>query len=139
MLGRADLAEDVLQDTFVTIWERAAHYDPTLGSAVAWMTTIARHRAIDRLRIAGREVQADPDRPFETDANLASKAINIGESFAVRRALRELSDDHRHAVMLTYSYGYTHEELAERLGVPLGTAKSWVRRGLQAMKESLAS
>lgn len=139
LLKRRDSAEDLVQDAFLAIWQRAAQFSPDRGTAMAWMVTIVRHRAIDRLRM-------DKRRPQETTIDVAAPA----EAFAtttpreaagrdVSQALAALPDTHRRAIMLAFVEGLTHEELAARLNAPLGTVKSWVRRGLQAMKETLAT
>lgn len=139
LLRRRDQAEDLLQDAFLAIWQKAPQYAPERGAPMAWMAMIVRHRAIDRLRLAKR-------RPQETDIDTAGAqdwdAENAHAAAAghdVSKALATLPENHRTAVTLAFVEGLTHEELALRLKAPLGTVKSWVRRGLLAMKESLTS
>jgi RNA polymerase sigma-70 factor (ECF subfamily) len=135
MVGRRDVAEDVLQDAYVQIWQRASGYDPTEGPALPWLLAIARYRAIDRLRAGGRLVPVG-DAIEEAQGSRPS-ADDTGTRAAVRMALDALGTDQRRALLLTYELGLTSEELADALGVPLGTAKTWVRRGLAALKARL--
>lgn len=139
LLRRRDQAEDLLQDAFLAIWQKASQYTPDRGSPLAWMAMIVRHRAIDRLRMAKR-------RPQETDIETSGAhacAADGPQPFLagtdVLKALSGLPENHRTAVTLAFVEGLTHEELSLRLNAPLGTVKSWVRRGLLAMKESLKS
>ncbi len=141
ILTRRDAAEDVLQDAYLTIWSKAAQQRAGRGSAFAWMATIVRHRAIDRLRARTNipEPVADIDRV--TDA-VASEVADEGEilaalSASVRQCLERLDENRRGAILLAYYYGMTHEEIAARLAKPLGTTKSWVRRGLLQLKGCL--
>lgn len=134
MLGRRELAEDVLQDVFVTAWQTAPRFDPARGSAEAWLATIMRRRAIDRLRASpwlAREVDLE-HAPVETVGTIGSEAAH-----AVRQCLERLAQNERNALMLAFYYGFSHSELSKRLAAPLGTVKSWVRRGLASMKACL--
>lgn len=139
MIGRRDLAEDVLQDSFLTIWQKAKLYSPSLGAPMAWMTTLVRRKAIDRLRLVWREAPGSESDVSTLEQNqdfslaVPEAALNV----AMRRALESLSHEYRKAIELTYLYGLTNEELAEKLAVPLGTAKSRVRRGLAQLKALL--
>ncbi len=132
MLGRVDLAEEVLQETFLTIWDKAGRYDPALGVAQAWITTILRRRAIDRLR-------ASPWLPRDLPEAETVPAIvsAIPESLSLRHCLQKLDRATLHAIILSYMYGMTHRELHDRTGIPLGTLKSRLRRGLLALRKCL--
>ena len=141
IMKRRDRAEEVLQDAFVSIWQRARDYDAAKGSVMTWLASIVRNRAIDVLRrdrpsvsiddAPGQEswASADPD-PFE--ATLAS-----AEARRVRDCLKTLDEKQRRAITLAYYDGLTQEELASKLATPLGTIKSWVRRGLLRLKDCL--
>ncbi|HEX2115716.1 MAG TPA: sigma-70 family RNA polymerase sigma factor [Alphaproteobacteria bacterium] len=141
IMKRRDRAEEVLQDAFVSVWQRARDYDAAKGSVMTWMASIVRNRAIDVLRrdrpsvsiddAPGQEswASAAPD-PFE--ATLASV-----EARRVRDCLETLDEKPRRAIMLAYYDGLTQEELASKLEAPLGTIKSWVRRGLLRLKDCL--
>jgi RNA polymerase sigma-70 factor (ECF subfamily) len=139
LLRRRDLAEDALQEAFVKIWTNAARYDPSRGAATAWLVVMVRRCAIDRLR------RSPPVGPTldELTADEVSQRLSIdpARSFDhaedIRRCLDGLSEEHRNALLLAYTEGLTHEEIAARLAVPLGTAKSWVRRAALRMKACL--
>lgn len=136
ILRDREIAADVAQETYVAIWKRADRFDPARGDPFSWMCAIARNRAIDRLR-------AERVRGFVTFAaevpEPAGDAADTGDravaAISVKRCLAGLKPEYRTALELTYFEGYTHSELAEVLDVPIGTAKSWVRRGLIACKE----
>lgn len=135
MLKARDVAEDVLQEAFVKIWERSWQYDPAKGEALAWLATVTRHAALDRLRKQPRsQVAFDEGIIAEIDSQLGQFSENWGEAGDLRRCLANLREDYRKAVISAYVNGLTHEELAEQLGKPVGTVKSWVRRGLEQLK-----
>ncbi len=144
---RRELAEDIAQDAYMAIWQKAAQYAPSRGTPLAWMCMIVRNRAIDRLRAQARRPQTqsldDPETPgplAAAEATLANKAASAPNcAFDMDKALRALPLVQRQAVLLAFVEGLTHVELAERLNAPLGTVKSWVRRGLAALKEDLVS
>lgn len=136
--GRRDIAEDALQECFIAVWQRAADYDPVRGGAMGWMTTILRHTAIDRLRRLGSRPEghvASADQLLTIAAD--ERADSGAELRALRRCLDELEERPRQAVLLAYLYGMTREELAVHLATPVGTIKSWVRRGLERLKRCL--
>ncbi len=134
-------AEDVLQEVYVTIWRKAAEFDPARASPVTWTATIARNRAIDRLRARASRPQAPLDDAMEVrdDSPAADTLIDIGRDAArVAAALARLEPRHAAAIRSCYFDGMTYEALAAREGIPVGTLKSWVRRGLVRMKADLA-
>jgi RNA polymerase sigma-70 factor (ECF subfamily) len=127
-------AEDVVQEVFLQAWRQAERFDPRRGTIEAWLCTIARTRALDRLR---RKASRRED-PAE-----AAPAPTLGprpvETLAVRDALRSLSPDQRHALELAYYEGLTQSEIAARLQVPLGTIKTRIRTGLMRLRAALGS
>ena len=125
-------AEDVVQEVFVQVWRQAARFDTSRGSAEAWLCTITRTRALDRLRrrASRREEQAD-----ETPA--ATAAPRNEEALAVRKALDGLSAVQRRALELAYYEGLTQTEIAARLGEPLGTIKTRIRTAMIRLREVL--
>jgi RNA polymerase sigma-70 factor, ECF subfamily len=138
ILRRRELAEEALQESFVAIWQRAGGYDPARGSAMGWLVTIVRHCAIDQLRRG----TARPDSRRAPDEALLALAAPGGadsraELRALQRCLDELDEMPRRALLLAYCYGLTREELAARLGVPVGTVKSWLRRSLERLQKCL--
>jgi RNA polymerase sigma-70 factor (ECF subfamily) len=134
-------AEDVLQDVFVTIWRKAASFDPARASPITWLVAIARNRAIDKLRSTVMTRRAEPIESAEDvkdDAPAALELIVSAEQ-RVRLAgcLNELEERHSEAIRAAFLDGVTYEQLAERMKVPLGTMKSWIRRGLVKLRSCL--
>lgn len=137
VLRNREMAEEVAQEVYVSIWKRAQSYDAGMGNPMSWMAAIARNRAIDRLRAERTRgfVTATAELP-ELAAEGSSDAMAV-EGAAVRRVLDDLRPEYRKALILAYYNGYTYAELAEVMDIPVGTAKSWIRRGLGAMREAL--
>lgn len=137
--GERKAAEDVLQDVYLTVWTRADGFDAARGSAIAWLATIARNRAIDWRRANGRPTAsvealdsiADPS-PLASDALLLDERERL-----LHFCLGTLEVNQRDAIRTAFFEGLTYAELAERIAVPLGTMKSWVRRGLMKLRECL--
>ena len=139
MIAHKQPAEDVLQETYLTIWRKAHLFDPTVGEALAWMTTIARHRAIAWLR---QPANAQPRTPTPSESRIDEEAIAKDapeQSVLFNEVLGKLSREQRESVSLVYLFGMTQEEVSIALKVPLGTVKSRVRRGLIALKDLLDS
>jgi RNA polymerase sigma-70 factor (ECF subfamily) len=134
-------AEDVLQDVYVSVWRRAGSFDPDKASPITWLATIARNRAIDRLRSrAARGSSA----PIEAIMNLADErpdgfaiAAARDEGDRVRHCLSTLEDKARELIRTAFFDGLSYSDLAARAGVPLGTCKSTIRRGLQRLRTCL--
>ncbi|MBY0284178.1 MAG: sigma-70 family RNA polymerase sigma factor [Sphingomonas sp.] len=136
--GERQAAEDVLQEVYLTVWKRAGGYDPGRASPITWLATIARNRAIDWRRAQGSRQMAaiDDALPVADDRPLVSETMLADESDRrLHLCLDQLEDKQRLAIRTAFFDGVTYAELAERLGVPLGTMKSWVRRGLMRLKE----
>jgi RNA polymerase sigma-70 factor (ECF subfamily) len=133
-------AEDVLQEVYVTIWRKAAEFDASRASPITWAATIARNRAIDRIRARGSRPAAPLDDAMEVrDTRPAADTLidSANEAARVHAALASLEPRHAAAIRSCYFEGVTYEALAEREGIPIGTLKSWVRRGLLRMRASL--
>lgn len=139
LMRSRELAEDVLQETYLKVWHKARLYDPERGSAMVWMITILRRCALDRLRQAGRREEVAVDEPGldAPELRVSLDPMHAVERQHLRRCLGELADSKRRAIQLAFYYGLTHEELAERMDVPVGTVKSWIRRGLRSLKDCL--
>jgi RNA polymerase sigma factor (sigma-70 family) len=136
ILRRRDLAEEAVHDAFMRIWHGAKSFDPARGEAHSWIYAIVRNRALTILRDEGRyDADDDLSELSEPDANTAMSLLP--EKSALRRCLEQLDASRRTAVVLAYVHGLSHGELAGKLGVPLGTAKSWTRRGLIALQECM--
>ncbi|WP_443749809.1 RNA polymerase sigma factor [Asticcacaulis solisilvae] len=139
MVNRREVAEDLLQDVFVTVWRKAHQFDARRGSAEAWLFSMTRRKAIDRLRISYREVVGrDEDiAMLEPYSDGYGGWHDTETHMTIRACLKTLRPDVHRALQLCYTYGLTHEELAAEMKVPVGTAKSWVRRGLAQIRDSL--
>ena len=141
IVGDRDSAHDVLQDAFVQIWQRATSYQRSLGSARGWVYTVVRHRALDVVRRAGREVSVGDDLDALSDAHQSAQAHveSTGpDAAALDRCLAALDERKRECIVCAFVEGYTHEQIATRIATPVGTVKSWIRRGLLALKECLS-
>lgn len=134
ILKRQDLAEEAVQDCFMRVWRAAHSFDPQKGAARSWLYTILRNCALSILRDEGRFVS--DDEKIE-DAATESALSLLPESSALRRCLEQLDPERRSVVVLAYVHGLSHGELAGKLGVPLGTVKSWVRRSLISLQECM--
>jgi len=142
VLGDWDAAEDVVADTFAQVWRRADTYDPKRGAVITWLTTIARNRAIDRLRGGPRENAASIDDMASAmhppDFGTPSQEVAGGEDASkVRRAVRDLPSIQRRAIELAFFEGLSHQQVAKTLGKPLGTIKTRIRAGLAAIRDGL--
>lgn len=138
ILGDRKEAEDALQDVYVNLWQRADRYDPARASPIAWLAAFARNRAIDRLRtgkVRGGAVPVEEAAPLPDEAPLADALLVDAEQTAqIHKCLAELDPRTQEHIRAAFFEGYTYAQLAERAGVPLGTMKSWVRRGLQRLR-----
>jgi RNA polymerase sigma-70 factor, ECF subfamily len=138
-------AEDVLQEVFLRVWDRAESYNPALGSPAAWLVRIARNRAIDRFRAkaARADVNAPqleaspaiPDGQLEASPEQHVAALETREQ--VQKALAALPAEQRLLIETAFFEGYTQSELAERFDLPLGTVKTRIRTGMQALRRAL--
>ncbi len=137
-----ELAEDAVQDAFVSVWKSADRFDPEQGSEVTFIATIARRRIIDRVRRSGKPVGTMPvdaaDSVVSAPASTGTKAEQSEEIQAAVRALNELSPDQQKVIQLSVLRGLSHQQIAESTGMPLGTVKTHLRRGLIRVRELLA-
>jgi RNA polymerase sigma-70 factor (ECF subfamily) len=162
-LGDRQLAEEVLQDTYLALWNRAELYDPAAGSLLAWLSTIARNRAVDRLRALGRRPNALPlsamvdddehdDRGMDralaqgevigggmTDTDPVVVADRAALRAEIQGALDAIPPVERQVLELAYYHDLTQTEIAARLGWPLGTVKTRTRRALLRLRAALVS
>lgn len=132
ILRDSQAAEDAAQEAFVRIWRSAGKFDPARGTALSWIGTIARNAALDQLP---RNAPAEMLEVADT-IEFASVAVEPPDA-RLGQCLGQLPRDHAIAIVTMYTYGLSHSELAEKLGVPLGTAKSWVRRGMAKLQETM--
>lgn len=133
-------AADALQDAFLKLWQRAGQFDASRGPAGAWIGAIVRHAALDAARARGREIPTD-------DPTLGDEAIHPDildrldadtQSARLRACLERLEPKNREGIVLAFVHGLSHPEIAEKLVLPLGTVKSWIRRGLLSLRECLS-
>lgn len=130
-------AEDATQEIFLDIWKSAARYDPEKGSETLFVATIARRRLIDRIRRQGRQPQMeDIDAPgFELAASTAAESETFSEAALARKAVAELKPAQQRVLELGLLQGLSHSEIADVTGMPLGTVKTQMRRGLIRVRE----
>ncbi len=131
-------AEDLVQQIFTEVWKKAGSYNPATASEVTFVALVARRRTIDHLRKMGRQ----PDiAPIEVAESLPDSEMNTTpdhwDAEAVRTSLASLAEDTRHLFRLFFEQGFTHPEIAGKTGLPLGTVKTRLRRGLLALREHL--
>src|SRR5215210_5089660 len=133
-------AEDVLQEVFLQVWRRASAFDEARGRPFTWLVTLARSRAIDRLRSLGSRdrtaQEAARDVP-DSISSAADDAVKSEQGEIVRRALQELPEEQRRTLLLAYFEGLTQSEISERLNTPLGTVKTRMRSGMIKLRELL--
>jgi RNA polymerase sigma-70 factor (ECF subfamily) len=133
-------AEDVLQEVFLQVWRRAADFDEARGRPFTWLVTLARSRAIDRLRsLSSRERTAQESARDAPDhvSDAADDAVKSEQGEIVRRALGELPEEQRQTLLLAYFEGLTQSEIAERTRTPLGTVKTRMRSGMIRLRQLL--
>lgn len=135
-------AEEVLQEGYIKIWEKAGTFDPGKAKAMTWMTTIIRNRCLDVLR-------SYKSRPVEVEAEYEGMEFAVMESGPADMAnisietrqlldcMEDLKEQQKQSVLMAYYYGQTHEEISSALGAPLGTVKAWVRRGVERLRKCL--
>jgi RNA polymerase sigma-70 factor (ECF subfamily) len=143
-VGDSGLAEEVTQEVFLRVWEKASTYRPDQAKVITWIASITRYRAIDILRkrkIRPEGNQADWDEgqvQEKTDPADVEQIVELRQRRTkVRAALAELPEDQRHALALAFFYGYSHSQIAETLQEPLGTIKTRIRSGMQKLRSLL--
>ena len=141
ILSSREEAEDILQEVFIQVWKKAGDFDELRGKPFTWLVTLARSRAIDRLRLLSARdrvaVAAARDAPEEA-SDAALDAFRSEQRQIVAEALAELPEEQRRALMLAYFEGLTQSEIAARLGSPLGTVKTRMRSGMIKLRGLLS-
>ena len=143
IVRREDWAEEVLQECYVNIWNHSATYQEGLSAPMTWMTSIVRNRCLDWLRRPNFEDATDDNNVFDAVESdqpgpLAQLERHV-EAGAIARCMGSLEERQRQAIGMAFFEGLTHQELAEKMRQPLGTVKTWVRRGLLKLKDCLGS
>ncbi len=142
IMRRKDLADEVMQEAYVKIWHNASEYLSDRGAVLTWMVSILRYRAIDRLRKLKREIHMEDadnyqDQLIDNSEDPLQYIHQAGESKVLHGCLEELVDKQKQSIALAFFDGLTHEQLSAHLDAPLGTVKSWVRRGLKLLRQCL--
>jgi len=141
ILREESRAEDVLQDSFVNVWNAAASYNATLSAPMTWLVTIVRNRALDYVRRVDQKTVAfddDLEAVIESEDPTPVELASRGQdASALDRCLKRLDAGQRQAIAFAYFQGLTHSELATTLRIPIGTVKTWIRRGLEKMRRCL--
>lgn len=150
ILTKREIAEEVLQDSFVSIWNNASGYQPSLAAPMTWMTAIVRNKAFDVLRRSEQNIELDAGdlndsgvleaiEALESTQPTPADALEISEdAAALAKCFSRLELAHQQAIALAFYHDLSHREVAERLKLPTGTVKTWIRRGLERLKLCLA-
>ena len=143
ILRRQDWAEEVLQECYVNIWNHAGDYAAAKSAPLTWMTSIVRNRCLDWLRrprpeTGGEEYDIAVEAWQDEAPGPMEQLMSAAESYALARCMQQLEAKQRQSIMLAFFHGLSHSELASHMRQPLGTVKTWVRRGLERLKGCLS-
>ncbi|HXF66959.1 MAG TPA: sigma-70 family RNA polymerase sigma factor [Burkholderiales bacterium] len=144
ILRRRDWAEEVLQECYLSIWNHAGDYAAQRSAPLTWMTSIVRNRSLDWLRRprtedTGEEYEIAVETWRDENPGPVESLMAAAESRALARCLERLEAKQRQSIMLAFFHGLSHSELARHMGQPLGTVKTWVRRGLERLRGCLGA
>jgi RNA polymerase sigma-70 factor (ECF subfamily) len=139
---KREWAEEVLQDSYINVWRHAGDYQASVAAPMTWLSAIVRHRALDHLRRVRTNNETEWDETFDellpSGATEPADALSLSqEARALAHCLDTLEPTHRQAIALAYLRDQSHSEVSTSLRVPLGTVKSWIRRGLEKLKTCL--
>ncbi|MFV0296240.1 MAG: sigma-70 family RNA polymerase sigma factor [Hyphomicrobiaceae bacterium] len=139
ILGRGELAEEILQEVYLRVWQRAADFNPQVASPVTWLATIARNRALDerRKRQPGRLDDVPDLLEIASDDDIVGQLLETEANERLRMCLDRLEDGHREAIQLIYFEGLTHDEAASRIGQKVTKVRTWIRKGLAELKSCM--
>ncbi len=136
IVGDVELANDVLQETYINIWKRIDTYDEAKGRLFTWMLNIARNAAIDKTRSKGFQ---QSQRQIPLDGQIIQPSVRQGiDDYGLKKIILKLKDEHRLLIDLSYFQGYTHEQIATALHIPLGTVKTRIRSALTQLRTLLS-
>lgn len=140
-MGHRDLAEDVVQEAFVRIWNSASQYDANLSAPMTWMISITRNKAIDQLRKHREQPLTDEQAQalFDESPSAHEQLESHRDNHALQRCLDTLEGMQRQSIVIAYFHGASHGDLTAQLAAPLGTVKSWIRRGMERLRRCLES
>ena len=132
-----EMCNDVVQEVFVSIWRKIDSYDASKGRLFTWMLNVARNASIDKVRSRNYQ-QSMKQQPID-DNELSHPVVRMGiDDFGLKKVLSKLKDEHRMLVDLSYYQGYTHEQIAKALNIPLGTVKTRLRTALMQLRTMLS-
>jgi len=144
IVRQRDRAEEVLQDAFVNVWNRAGGYQAALSQPMTWLTAIVRNRALDELRGSARHAadslddeQGAPHEIEDARPNPQGLLEQAADALAIRGCLDEIEGPQRQCLALAYYHGFSHSEVAGHIGSPIGSVKVWLRRGLDKLRRCL--
>ena len=139
ILGQRDLAEDVLQDVYIRVWQRAGDFDPAVSSPISWLVAIARNRALDETRRKTNRSLEDCPELLQTPSgdNPLAEYEQKEERLRLLACLDRLEPDKREVIVRAYHYGMTREEIGRTIKRPTATVKTWLRRGLAQIRDCL--
>ncbi len=136
IVGDGEISNDVLQEVFVSIWRKIESYDPSKGRLFTWMLNIARNAAIDKTK--SKNYQQSLKMTPITDKELSHPTIRPSyDDYGLKKVIHKLKDEHRMLIDLSYYQGFTHDQIAKALDIPLGTVKTRLRRALTHLKKML--
>lgn len=142
IVKREDLAQECLQDAYVLIWNRAGEYRSDKAAPMTWMGSIARYRALDLLRRRKHEAPLDEEMLSmavdERQIEIEQQLEDVEDATALKECLKQLELKQRNCLYLAYFQGFTHPEIAVRVDAPVGSVKTWIRRGMSQLKECLS-
>jgi RNA polymerase sigma-70 factor (ECF subfamily) len=147
IMVKRELAEEVLQESFVNIWNNAASYQASLAAPMTWMTTIVRNKAFDMLRRLEDSVEIDGDQfdrevweALESTSPAPIEKLQLSRNAkALANCLSRLEGLHRQAIALAFFHDLSHSDVASQMTLPIGTIKTWIRRGLERLRTCLSS
>ena len=145
ILNRRERAEDVIQDAFVNVWQRAASYSAAASQPMTWLTAIVRNRALDVLRgeslrateTLHDEEKGETDEPADERPDPLRLLEQAADALAIRDCMDGIQSAQRQCLALVYYHGLSHTEVAQRMSAPIGSVKVWIRRGLDRLKRCL--
>jgi RNA polymerase sigma-70 factor (ECF subfamily) len=144
VIGDSAAAEEITQEVFLQVWNKASTYQPDQGKVVTWLISVARHRAIDALRRKGArpeghaaDLDGDNENELVDPAGVEDQVMHSQRSLAVRKAIASLPHDQRLALSMAYFKGMTHQEVADAIGEPLGTIKTRIRLAMIKLRQLL--
>ncbi|MHC8314657.1 sigma-70 family RNA polymerase sigma factor [Pseudomonas sp. LB3P31] len=136
-VGNRAEAEEVLQEVYIMAWMKASSFDPRLASAITWLATMARNKAIDRRRSHHRHEPIEAIHDWPTQDSVLESVERERQGSQLDRCLATLEEDQQRYIRVAFFEGYSYAEMAERHSIPLGTMKSWIRRGLLRLRMCL--